>query len=134
MRKVFLTSIVLVSAVFARSVTIDVAEHEPIYEVQTVKNCKNDDPNIVGTVAGAVVGGIVGNQFGGGSGKKLATVAGAIGGGYAGNRIEDSVKGDNCSYENREVLTGYRNIGYYKGKRYTKITAEKQPKIVINVN
>lgn len=70
----------------------------------TVK-CRNvavqknsSDPNrIGGTAAGAVVGGLIGNQFGSGSGRKLATAAGAVAGGatgrYAQGRHQEN-KGD----------------------------------------
>lgn len=143
MKKVILFSLVVASSVFARSVTIDVSKHVPIYETRevtnTVEDCGSgfDDNNILGTVVGGVAGGVIGNQFGGGSGKKLATVAGAIGGGIAGNQVQKNVKNKNCTYKNvtstKEVLTGYRNIGYYKGKEYSKVTLEKQPKIVIEV-
>lgn len=48
----------------------------------------------IGVVAGGVVGGIVGNQFGGGTGKKIATVAGAVGGAFAGNEVEKYVNSE----------------------------------------
>lgn len=144
MKKIVLLSFALVGFAFAKSLVIDVVEHKPIYEIKTdtqfVENCNNGDYNILGTAIGAVGGGIVGNQFGGGSGKKLATVAGAIAGGYAGNRVEGNIKGNQksgCEYKeqkvDRKVLVGYRNIGYYKGKQYSKITEEKQSKIRIEV-
>ena len=84
MKKIILLSFAFLGFAFARSIVIDVAEHKPIYETKTdtqyVENCNNSisDYNLLGTAIGAVGGGVVGNQFGGGSGKKLATVAGAI--------------------------------------------------------
>ncbi|MCR8699279.1 glycine zipper 2TM domain-containing protein [Campylobacter ureolyticus] len=146
MKKIILLSFAFIGFAFARSVVIDVVEHKPIYEMkadtQYVENCNNsiNDYNLLGTAIGAVGGGVVGNQFGGGSGKKLATVAGAIAGGYAGNRVEGNIKGNQksgCEYKeqkvDRKVLVGYRNIGYYKGKQYSKITEEKQSKIRIEL-
>lgn len=56
-------------------------------KVEVQKN--TSDPNRVGgTVAGAVIGGLVGNQFGSGSGRKLATVGGAVAGGATGRYIQ----------------------------------------------
>jgi uncharacterized protein YcfJ len=70
-------------------------------EVVTHQADPKDEKRIAGTVIGAVVGGVVGNQFGGGSGKKLATVAGAAGGGYAGNQVQKKVQ-DNNTYTTTE--------------------------------
>lgn len=141
MKKMVFLSLAFTTVVFARSVTIDVAEHIPIYEskpvTKTVKKCDNNQ-NIAGTVIGAVGGGLIGNQFGGGSGKKLATVGGAIAGGIVGNKIEDEIKNGECKYKEEtifeDVLVGYKNVGYYKGKKYIKNTEKKQPKIIIQVN
>ena len=42
-----------------------------------------------------------------------------------------------CEYKeqkvDKKVLVGYKNIGYYKGKQYSKITEEKQSKIRIEL-
>lgn len=142
MKRVVLFSLLVASSVFARSVTIDVSEHIPIYETRevtnTVEDCSGfDGNNILGTVIGGVAGGVIGNQFGGGSGKKLATVAGAIGGGIAGNKVQENMKNKDCTYKNvtstQEVITGYKNIGYYQGKEYSKVTLKKQSNIVIEV-
>ncbi|NLK66155.1 MAG: glycine zipper 2TM domain-containing protein [Campylobacteraceae bacterium] len=143
MKKLLFVSLALTTAVFARSVTIDVVEHRPIYEskpvTRMVEDCPSDNQNIIGTVGGAVVGGIVGNQFGGGSGRKLATVGGAIAGGVLGNKIEGDMKKDSgCTYKEvttyEDVIVGYENIGYYEGRQYKKTTKEKQPRININVD
>lgn len=142
MKKIVLISFVVASSVFAKSVTIDVSEHRPIYEkkevTKKVENCGgSDENNILGTVVGAVGGGVIGHQFGGGSGKKLATVAGAIGGGYAGNRVQENVKNKDCTYKDvtstEDVITGYKNIGYYQGKQYSKVTTKKQSQITVEV-
>ncbi len=56
-------------------------------KVEVEKN--SSDPNRVGgTAVGAVVGGLLGNQFGSGSGKKLATVGGAVAGGATGRYVQ----------------------------------------------
>ncbi|NLY03349.1 MAG: glycine zipper 2TM domain-containing protein [Campylobacter sp.] len=141
-KKLILFFLVITTSVFARSVTIDVVEHKPIYETRevtkTINSCDDENYNILGTIAGAAAGGIIGHQIGGGSGKKIATVAGVLGGGYAGNRVENTIRNDNCTYENKvveeNVLIGYKNIGYYNGKEYSKITEEKQSHISVEVD
>lgn len=143
MKKILLLTMFLTGFVYAKSVVIDVVEHRPIYEVkqrtQVVENCGDgDEYNIVGTVLGGVAGGVLGHQIGGGSGKKLATVAGTILGGYAGNKAQGTLEQNKgCTYKEKpvedKVLAGYKNIGYYNGKEYSKITLEKQSKIRIDV-
>ncbi|PSM51781.1 hypothetical protein CBLAS_1210 [Campylobacter blaseri] len=142
MRKILFLTMILTSAIFARSIVIDVVEHRPVYEIKEkthmVENCNKSDYNIAGTVLGGVAGGVLGHQIGGGTGKKLATVAGTVLGGYAGNKAEGNIRNkQGCTYKEEvsedKVLTGYRNIGYYNGKEYSKITLEKQEKIRIDV-
>lgn len=126
MKKLLFTALLASSFLMAKSVTIKVVEHIPLYSSE--ENCGSewDENNILGTIVGGVAGGALGNQFGGGSGKKLATVGGAIVGGIAGNQIQDKVKSNGtCSIE-KEII-GYENIGYYKNKKYS-IKADKKLK------
>ncbi|CZE48710.1 glycine zipper 2TM domain-containing protein [Campylobacter geochelonis] len=146
MKKVALLLVCVSSFLLAKStVIIDVDESRPIYEikkvVEQVKKCDDNSAtdNIIGTVVGAVGGGVLGNKIGGGTGKTMATIAGSVLGGYAGNKVEGSIKKDSgCYYVNetkeQKVLVGYKNIGYYKGKQYSKITEAKQNKIKIQAD
>ena len=64
--------------------------------VESVKvvEARNDNSNVLGTIAGGVLGGVIGNQVGGGSGKDAARIIGAIGGAYAGNRTQNNMGKD----------------------------------------
>lgn len=95
--------------------------------------------NNVGTVLGGVAGGVLGHQVGGGHGKTVATVGGAILGSIIGNNVshrDDRYRDDVARYEKRRVcekryrdstkrvLSGYDNIGYFKGQKITKFSPE----------
>ena len=64
----------------------------------TVSNSGGSQTSGGGAILGAVLGGVVGNQFGSGSGRKVATGAGLIGGALAGNEIEKRNKISNQIY------------------------------------
>ena len=95
-----------------------------------------DENKILGTVVGAALGGVLGNQFGGGSGKKVATAAGAVAGGYAGNQVQGNMQaGDTYTttqqrcktvYDKSEKMLGY-DVTYKIGDQQGKIRMDKDP-------
>lgn len=130
---------------FGKTILIDVEKRVPLYETREVtqktKHCKGNSAsnNIIGTVAGVAVGGVLGNQVGGGSGRTLATIAGAALGGYTGNKIEGNMKKDgDCYYKDKpttkKIIVGYKNIGYYKTKQYSKISEEKLDSFKVDID
>ena len=108
-------------------------------------NYNNDYP--IGTIIGGVAGGVIGHQVGRGRGRDLATVGGAIIGSLVGHNISNNNRRRNSytTYETRqkcvtryseneeEKFIGYKNIGYYKGKRITKISNRRLRYIPINI-
>ncbi len=94
----------------------------------------NNSP--LGALIGGVAGGIIGHQVGGGNGKTVATVGGAIIGTLVGNNL--SQRGErrrytsgyktvrkcvtkyNESYD--RVVTRYKNIAYYHGRKIVKFS------------
>lgn len=136
MKKIFCVLVCFCVLGFAKTINIDVVKVVPIYEKQNVKTgCDTKDGNnIAGTVIGGVAGGVLGNQIGGGTGRTIATIAGAAAGGYAGNRVQNSMKDKDCSNTvKKDILTGYKNIGYYNGKEYSKISDKQLDTISIEV-
>lgn len=133
--------LILASSAFltAQEIILDVDKTIPIYETKTVKvqECSKDNSaNAVGTVAGATAGGLIGNQFGGGKGKTIATIGGAAAGAVVGNVAQGSMKTESCkevTKEGEKTLVGYKNIAVYKGTEYSKVTAEPQAKIRVDV-
>jgi uncharacterized protein YcfJ len=100
----------------------------------------------IGTIIGGVAGGVIGHQVGGGRGKDLATVGGAIIGSIVGHNMSRKHKRNNYrTYETKqrcvtryneneeEKFIGYKNIGYYKGKRIVKISDRRLRYIPINI-
>lgn len=100
----------------------------------------------IGTIIGGVAGGVIGHQVGKGRGKDLATVGGAIIGSIVGHNMSKNQRRDSyTTYETRqrcvtryseneeEKFIGYKNIGYYKGKRITKISNRRLSYIPINI-
>ena len=96
----------------------------------------NSIDNNFGALIGGVAGGIIGHQIGGGSGKTAATVGGAIIGTLVGKNL--SRNGRRRSYvsgyktERRcvtkysessdRVITRYKNIAYYNGRKIVKFS------------
>ncbi|ASM39907.1 glycine zipper 2TM domain-containing protein [Campylobacter sp. RM12327] len=140
MKKIFCILTCFCVLGFAKTIQIDVTKVIPLYEKQASNtNCdvsgSSDENNILGTVIGGVAGGVLGNQIGGGTGKTIATIVGATAGGYTGNKVQGNMKSkNNCdNTTQREVLTGYKNIGYYNGKEYYEISNKKLNSITIEV-
>ncbi len=100
------------------------------------RNSYNDDPPI-GAIIGGVAGGILGHQIGGGSGKTAATVGGAIIGTLVGNNLSNNNYQEYTTYETRRrctthykesrrrKLVGYKNVGFYKGRKIIKISKRR---------
>ncbi len=105
--------------------------------------------NGVGALIGGVAGGILGHQVGGGRGKTVATIGGAIIGSIVGNNLSNRNYNDN-SYEyttyktkrrcktrydesTQRKFVGYKNTGYYKGKKIVKFSQRKLNYIPINI-
>lgn len=132
---------------------VPVVHVEPIYEninqkipfeecwdekVPSSRASNNIIENNIGTLLGGIAGGILGHQIGGGSGKTVATIGGAILGSAVGNNLSNSQKAyrayeyetvrrcrTNYRYDNRRELSGYNNVGYYKGQKIVKFSNQK---------
>jgi len=102
---------------------------EKCYDTQEQVNSGGSGTGVVGALAGGVLGGVLGHQIGGGSGKTAATVGGAIVGTLVGQNVANNYAGSStltyqtvrrCETVNtlrsRQVLSGYTNVGKYKGK------------------
>ncbi len=113
--------------------------------VQNSRGNSNNYP--IGTIIGGVAGGVIGHQVGKGRGNDLATVGGAIIGSIVGHNISNNQRRDNyTTYETRqkcvtkyseneeEKFIGYKNVGYYNGKRITKISNRRLKYIPIRIN
>ncbi len=95
---------------------------------------RNNSP--IGALIGGVAGGILGHQVGGGNGRTAATVGGAIIGTLVGRNL--SQRGDRRSYVSgyktvrrcitkynesyERVVTRYKNIAYYNGRKIVKFS------------
>ena len=107
-----------------------------------------------GAIIGGVTGGVLGHQIGKGRGKDVATVAGAVLGTLAGQNMaqgnrqsayQEPRRVARIRYENKRRCTtrykekrvrqfsGYRNIGYYKGKKIVKYSDRRLKKIPVTV-
>jgi uncharacterized protein YcfJ len=106
-------------------------------------------------IVGGIIGGVLGHQIGKGHGKDAATIGGAIIGSMIGQnsrRPAQRVSSYNSAYDSgysscqtRRVcntvyserserkFTGYKNIGYYKGRKIVKYSDRKLASIPINV-
>ncbi len=108
-------------------------EQVPVREYYNDSSSANDN---IGALIGGVAGGILGHQVGGGSGKVAATVGGAIIGTLVGKNL--SRRGNRGSYvsgcktvrkcvtkysESQDrVITRYKNIAYYRGRKIVKFS------------
>lgn len=103
---------------------------EQCYDVREEVSSGGGGNNIVGALAGGALGGVLGHQIGGGSGKTVATVGGAVLGTLAGQKVANSYGGGSApsyrivrkcetrnNYQTREVISGYRNVAHFKGKK-----------------
>jgi uncharacterized protein YcfJ len=102
-----------------------------------------------GTLIGGVAGGIIGNQVGKGRGKTIATIGGALIGSIVGNNLSQRDQNNNsysyttyktvrrCSthYNERSErkFVGYKNIGYFKGRKIVKYSQRKLDYIPVTV-
>jgi len=107
-----------------------------------------------GAIIGGVAGGVLGHQIGKGRGKDVATVAGAVLGTLAGENLARQNSATyqtrpqhvaRTRYENRRRCTtryeekkvrnfiGYKNIGYYKGRKIVKYSDRRLKRIPVTV-
>jgi len=115
----------------------------------------NNNYDGFGALIGGVAGGILGNQVGRGRGKTVATIGGALIGSLVGNNLSKrdryqrySDDGDSYSYTTYETkrrctthysekrerkFVGYKNIGFYKGKKIIKYSQERLRYIPITI-
>jgi len=115
--------------------------------VRRYNNSYESSSNPLGVIIGGVAGGIIGNQVGGGRGKDLATVGGALIGSFVGHNLSKRGHKRNSytSYETqrrcitrystseKEKFIGYKNVGFYRGKKITKISNRRLSYIHINI-
>jgi len=112
-----------------------------------VESLNNGNNNIAGSVIGGAIGGVLGHQIGRGKGKDAATIGGAI----LGTIVGGDTLGANQAYAQPQYQTrrkcvtkyrqgvrqrtfvGYKNVGYYKGKKIVKYSQEKLSSIPITV-
>ena len=96
---------------------------------------RNNSP--LGALIGGVAGGIIGHQVGGGHGRDVATIGGAIIGSIVGNNLSHQQR-NTGSYvsgyktvrkcvtkydeSSDRVITRYKNIAYYHGKKIVKFS------------
>ncbi len=101
-----------------------------------------------GAIIGGAAGGILGHQISKGSGKDVATIGGAILGTLVGSNIAS--QGAQGGYETTRYVTrrkcvtkyrsrtvnrsmGYKNIGYFKGRKIVKFSDRKLSRIPVTV-
>lgn len=140
---------------------VHVTKAEPVYERINEKTpfqeCWNERVPVqqaynnpigdnIGTLIGGIAGGLLGNQIGGGSGKTVATIGGAILGSAVGTNLSKNHQVNHqpryesvqkCTtkyrYNSKRVLTGYNNIGYYKGQKIVKFANERLRSIPVTI-
>ena len=105
------------------------------------------------TILGGAIGGVLGHQVGKGRGKTAATIGGAvlgsILGGNMGNRQREHRHRRSTpprQYENKRVchtryeersnreFVGYKNVGYYHGKKIEKISDRRLSQIPLEIS
>lgn len=103
--------------------------------------------NVGGSILGGAIGGVLGHQIGDGKGNDIATVGGAILGTIVGgNTISANQQVNQPQYQTRRncvtkyrqstgqrQFVGYKNVGYYKGKKIVKYSNEKLTSIPVTV-
>ncbi len=125
-------------------------ERVPVTYYTTERSQYRND-NTAAAVLGGVAGGVLGHQIGKGRGKDVATIGGAILGTIAGgnmaseNRYDTAQRVPHTRYETKRHCTtkydekrvrnfiGYKNVGYYKGKKIVKYSDRKLRNIPITV-
>ena len=116
---------------------------------------RDSNTNGFGTLIGGVAGGILGNQVGKGRGRTIATIGGALIGSLVGNNLSQRGNdqgyydnGDSYSYVTYETkrrcntrynesserkFVGYKNIGFYKGRKIVKYSQTKLNYIPVTI-
>ncbi len=146
-----------------RSIQTDSVEHvrvvkvSPVYENIIEKHpyeqCRyvnvplhsHRNTEVIGSVLGGAAGGVVGHQFGKGRGKTAATIGGAILGTVIGNNMSrheryparyEKRRECNTNYRqvSKRVVTGYNNIGYYRGQKIVKFSDRRLRTIPVTVS
>ena len=127
-------------------------ERVPVtYYTQSQTLYRNDN-SPAAAVIGGIAGGVLGHQIGKGRGKDVATVSGAILGTLAGQTMASqnqhsliNHKVPHTRYETKRHCTttynekrvrnfiGFKNIGYYKGKKIVKYSDRKLSRIPVTV-
>ncbi len=127
--------------------------YEECYDKRVPVTYYNNDRRGFGlsgeAIVGGIVGGVLGHQIGGGHGKDIATAGGAILGTLVGqNAARDNYNSyqttryevkRHCEtrYTNsraKRVLTGYKNIAYYRGKKIVKFSNRRLSTIAVRVS
>ncbi|NPA74194.1 MAG: glycine zipper 2TM domain-containing protein [Epsilonproteobacteria bacterium] len=132
-----------VKVVRSKPIYRDVVKRTPYQEcwdeqvpVTSYYNERRGPNTPLGALIGGVAGGIIGHQVGGGHGKDVATVGGAILGTIVGNNLSRrdnrgsyvsgyrTVRKCVTRYDETQdrVITRYRNIAYYHGRKIVKIS------------
>ncbi len=149
---VFGFSLAIFADSFVINDKVEVIRSKPIYRNITKRvpyqECWNEQVPIessynqresnspIGALLGGVAGGIIGHQIGGGHGKTVATVGGAIIGTLVGHNLSERSRQQryvsgyktvrrcvtkyNESYD--RVVTRYKNIAYYHGRKIVKFS------------
>jgi uncharacterized protein YcfJ len=124
---------------------------------QTSSNYNDRRVDSGSAIVGGVIGGVLGHQIGKGHGKDVATIGGAILGSLIGqnstrrsenrhNAVYDSGYNSSSSCQTRRVcktiyserserkFMGYKNIGYYKGRKIVKYSNQRLNTIPVHVS
>ncbi len=123
------------------------------YQEPTVYRRPQGDTT-AGAIIGGVAGGVLGHQIGKGRGKDVATVAGAVLGTLAGENLArrnattyqrrpqriartryENRRRCATRYEEKKVrnFIGYKNIGYFKGRKIVKYSDRRLKRIPVTV-
>jgi uncharacterized protein YcfJ len=121
----------------------------PVSYSNNYNNLQYND-RVATSVIGGAIGGIIGHQIGRGKGNDAATIGGAVLGTLMGSNIANAQRPYrpqhySSGYETRrECVTkyhttqnrefvGYKNIGYYKGKKIVKYSDQRLSQIPVTV-
>jgi len=139
------------------SVSSSVAEYQTVQQQVPYQECYDEQVpvaransatnNIGGSILGGAIGGVLGHQIGDGKGNDIATIGGAILGTIVGgNTIGANQQYNQPQYQTRRncvtkyrqstgqrQFVGYKNVGYYKGKKIIKYSNEKLTSIPVTV-
>jgi len=122
--------------------------YQECYDEQVpISRDNRGENNVVGSILGGAIGGVVGHQIGDGKGNDIATVGGAILGTIVGgNTIGINQQYKQSQYQTRrncmtkyrkrrgeDQFIGYKNVGYYKGKKIIKYTNKRLTSIPVTI-